>query len=64
MDPPWHFCLFLCFGDELGRSSGDFWALTGHIPPSLDLHIYISLWYTYLGRPTTFLYPRSPWSML
>ena len=30
--------------------------LPGHLPPSLDLHIYISLWSTYLGRPTTFLY--------
>ena len=31
-------------------------ALIGHISSSLGLHIYISLWYTYLGRPTTFLY--------
>ena len=31
-----------------------FWALIGHIPPSLDLHIYISLWYTYLDRSMTF----------
>ena len=41
-----------------------FRALIGHIPPSLGLHIYISLWYTYLDRWTTFLYLRSPWSML
>ena len=31
-----------------------FWALIGHIPPSLGLHIYISLWYTYLDWSTTF----------
>ena len=35
---------------------GFFWALIGHMSPSFDLHIYISLWYTYLGRLTTFLY--------
>ena len=56
MDPPWHFCLFLCLGDGEGRSAGDFSALIGHILPSLDLHIHISLWYTYLGRLTTFFY--------
>ena len=31
-----------------------FWALIGHIPPSLGLHIYISLWYTYSDWSTTF----------
>ena len=47
MDPPWRFCLFLCLGDGSGRSSGDFWALIGHIPPSLDLHIYFIVVYQF-----------------
>ena len=52
--------LALMFVFVLGRRVRAFirglWALIGHIPPSLGLHIYISLWYPYLGRPTTFLY--------
>ena len=51
MDPPWHFCLFLCLGDGRGRSSGDFWALIRHLPPSLESpHIYFIV--VYLFRST------------
>ena len=57
MDPPFGI-LFVSVLGETGEGvhPGIFSALIGHIPPSLDLHIYISLWYTYLGRPTTFFY--------
>ena len=56
MDPPLAFCLFLYLGRRVRAFIRGFSGLIGHIPPSLDLHIYISLWYTYLGRPTTFFY--------
>ena len=53
---PLAFLFVLVLGRRVRAFIGGFWALLGHIPPSLDLHIYISLWYTYLRRPTTFLY--------
>ena len=51
---PLAFMFVLVLGRRVRAFIRGFSALIGHIPPSLGLHIYISLWYTYLDWSTTF----------
>ena len=51
---PLAFMFVFVLGRRVRAFIWGFWALIGHIPPSLGLHIYISLWYTYLDMSTTF----------
>ena len=48
MDPPWHFCLFLCLEDGWGRSSGEFWGLHWpYTPFTRSPHIYFIVVYVF-----------------
>ena len=52
--PPLAFMFVFVIGRRVRAFIRGFWALIGHIPPLVGLHIYISLWYTYLDWSSFF----------